>query len=104
MRWRLVSGNPETPITGGALDLDKDEYSPIYGRVNSSRGPLFHQLDLRVDKRWIYDTWRFSLYMDIQNVYNSASGGNYDYNYDFSERRRGQGLPVLPILGFKGEF
>ena len=70
MRWRLVSGNPYTPYSRGVLDADQDMYLPIAGKVNSGRLPTFHQLDVRMDKRWVFDTMMVSAYIDIQNIYN----------------------------------
>jgi TonB family protein len=104
LRWRYVSGNPETPVIGGVYNSDTDEYERILGAVNSARLPAFHQLDLRVDKSWIYDTWILSLYMDIQNTYNRSNVEGRQYNFDFSESRPQQGLPVLPALGIKVDF
>jgi outer membrane receptor protein involved in Fe transport len=103
-RWRLVTGNPTTPIVGAVFDSKIDEYVATYGEVNSARLEPFHQLDLRIDKRWIYDLWRFNVYMDVQNVYNRSNVEGYEYNFDFSRRRPQQGLPVLPIFGFRADF
>ena len=103
-RWRLVSGNPQTPITGAALDSDRDQYVPLYGAVNTSRAPMFHQLDLRLDKRWVFNTWMLTTYLDVQNVTNRANVESTTYNYDYSESGAVQGLPLIPALGIKAEF
>jgi outer membrane receptor for monomeric catechols len=103
-RFRLVSGNPITPVTGAVFNASNDRYDPTYGKVNSDRLPLFHQLDLRVDKRWIYQQWILNLYLDIQNVYNHANVENYDYNFNYRKSNPQQGLPILTILGVKAEF
>jgi len=103
-RWRYVSGNPYTPVTGATLNLDTDTYQPVTGAVNASRQPAFHQLDLRVDKRWVYDTWMFSAYMDIQNVYNHANTESWTYSYDYSQKSGGGGLSFLTIFGVRAEF
>ena len=103
-RFRLVSGNPITPVAGSVYNASLDRYDPYYGKVNSDRLPMFHQLDLRVDKRWIYQRWMLNLYLDIQNVYNQANVETYNYNYNFRKHNPQQGLPILPILGIKAEF
>ena len=103
-RWRYVTGSPTTPFDGGVFNVDTYEYEPVPGKVNSARFEDFHQLDLRVDKRWIYDTWKLNLYLDVQNLYNRSNVEGYQYNFDYSERVPSQGLPILPILGIKGEF
>jgi hypothetical protein len=104
VRWRLVSGNPNTPVSGAVFNADEDEYEPIFGRINSDRIPAFHQLDLRIDKRWIWPYLRFSAYLDIQNVYNRQNPEGVSYSYDYSQQRRAQGLPILPILGLRAEY
>ena len=52
-----VLGSPSLPALYSA---DAGAYTPLQGRAYSTRLPLFHQLDLRVDKRWQFKTWRFS--------------------------------------------
>ncbi len=103
-RFRLVSGNPRTPVVGSVYNASADRYDPIYGGVNTDRNAPFHQLDLRVDKRWIYQGWILGVYLDIQNIYNRANPEGLQYNFDFTDWRRQQGLPILTILGVRGEF
>jgi len=103
-RFRLVSGNPITPVSGAVYSASNDRYYATYGAVNSARLPLFHQLDLRVDKRWIYKSWILGVYLDVQNVYNRANTEDFDYNFNFRQSNPQQGLPILPILGIKGEL
>ena len=69
-RIRFASGNPSTPITGGIYDSDSDVYFPVRGAYFSDRVDSFFQLDLRVDKKWIKDTWILTGYLDIQNATN----------------------------------
>lgn len=104
IRWRVVSGSPTTNIVGGVFFSDDDEYRQIPGAVNASRLPLFHQLDIRVDKKWIWDTWSLNAYFSLINSYNRPNVDGFSYNYDFSESQPQQGLPVLPILGLKAEI
>ncbi len=103
-RFRLVSGNPITPVTGAVYNAAYDRYYPQYGEVNSSRLPMFNALDFRVDKRWIYQGWILNVYLDIQNVYNRSNVEDYEYNFNFRKSNPQQGLPILPILGIRGEL
>jgi TonB family protein len=104
LRFRLASGNPDTPVTGAIYDGDSDLYVPSYGRTNSTRLPLFHQLDLRVDKRWQWDCLALAVYLDVQNVYNQKNPEGYMYNYDYTEKQVFYGLPIIPSLGLKVEY
>jgi hypothetical protein len=108
-RFRIVSGPLDTPVLGSpALPAlyasDSGAYSPLQAKAYSTRLPLFHQLDLRVDKRWQFRSWRFSTYLDIQNVYNNAAVEGLSYNYNFSKQSYQTGIPIIPSLGLRGEF
>ncbi len=75
MRWRYLGGTPYTPY-------DYDESSLItnwdlrgqpifdYSQINAFRLNAFHQLDLRVDKKYFFPKWSLNWYVDIQNAYN----------------------------------
>jgi hypothetical protein len=103
-RFRLVSGNPYTPATGSIYFANTDVWVPTYGPVNSGRLGTFHALDLRVDRTWSFERWRLSAYLDVQNVYNHANQEGWQYKFDYSDRSPLTGLPILPILGVKGEW
>ncbi len=103
-RFRLVSGNPRTPIQGAVFNASSDRYDPIFGATNSSRLGAFHQLDLRLDKRWVYDRWMLNVYLDIQNTYNRSNPEGQQYNYNYRLSRPQQGLPLLTIVGIRAEF
>ena len=104
-RFRYVTGSPYTPNVGGIADFDSGSYAPIQEYpANRSRLPAFHQLDLRVDKTWEFQSWKLSTYLDLQNAYNRKNTENISYNYDYSESKPLPGLPILPVLGIRGEL
>jgi TonB family protein len=103
-RFRYVSGNLYTPITGSLYDADADQYVGVDGAVNSGRANAFHQLDVRIDKRWVFEKWMLDAYLDVQNVYNRANADGVQYNYDFSESESPRGVPIIPVVGLRGEF
>jgi outer membrane receptor for ferrienterochelin and colicin len=103
-RFRLVSGNPTTPVEGSVFDASRQRYLPIYGAQYSDRLPLFVQLDLRVDKRWIFNSWMLNAYLDLQNVLNRANPEAIQYNFNFAKSTVRQGFPIYPIIGLRGEF
>ncbi len=103
-RFRFASGNPLTPITGARRDDLTDVFIPTFGPVNSQRLPNFHQLDIRVDKNFIFERWSLDLYVDLTNAYNRPAKEGILYNYNYSESAFLEGLPILPILGAKGSF
>ncbi len=103
-RFRLVSGNPYTPVVGSVFDSATGVFVPVYGETNSDRLASFWALDLRVDKVWTFKDWTLTLYLDTQNVTNRENQEGWTYNYDYTERTPSTGLPILPILGLKGEW
>ncbi len=75
IKWRFSSGLPYTPYDAnysaliyvwdlngqGVLDFDQ---------LNAKRLDPFHQLDIRIDKKWFFENWNLDVYVDIQNIYN----------------------------------
>jgi TonB family protein len=102
--FRLVSGNPNTPVIGSIYDALSDVYIPIDGRVNTLRNPLFHQLDVRIQKKWIFEGWRLAVFLDIRNAYNQQNQEGIIFNYDYSRQTPLLGLPIIPALGIRGEL
>lgn len=104
-RFRLTSGYPYTRYDGYVYDADNDKYIGVPSKdTNSATLPLFHQLDIRVDKEWIFKAWRLGLYLEVQNVYYHKNPEGIVYNYDFSKMGYLSALPILPVLGIKGSF
>ena len=103
-RFRFVTGNPITPVDSALFDSDNDVYLPVRGSIFSQRLPNFLQLDLRLDKKWIFNSWILSFYLDVQNATNQKNTEQIQYAYDFSSSTGVTGLPVIPTLGLKGEF
>ncbi len=108
-RFRVVSGPLDTPVVRppslpALFVADAGAYAPLEGELFSERLPLFHQLDVRVDKRWQFRAWRLNAYLDVQNVYNNAADETLLYNYNFSQQTFQTGLPIIPSIGVRGEF
>jgi len=103
-RFRLVSGNPYTPQYPGTLDAQSGTYVATQGAGNSKRAPTFHQLDIRIDKTFVWRRIKLSLYLDVQNVYNRQNAEFVQYAYDFSTFQYIPGLPIIPSIGTKLEF
>ncbi len=103
-RLRYVTGNPTTPIVGAVFDADNDVYSPIRGPVFSQRLSPFFQADIRIDKKWVFEDWMLSLYLDVLNATNRQNREGVSYSYDYSEQTEVAGIPVFPTFGLRAEF
>ena len=77
---------------------------PIRGDIYSNRFAAFNQLDIRVDRKYVYDTWILTAYLDIQNILNAKNPSSIEYSYDYTQSEKVNGLPILPTVGIKGEF
>ena len=103
-RFRYATGNPTTPITGSIFDADSDSYTPIPGATNSERLDAYHEIDVRIERSWLFDSWKLTGFLDVANVYNRRNPEAYAYSYDYRQRQVIGGLPILPSFGMKGEF
>jgi hypothetical protein len=103
-RLRFSSGRPETPILEGTYDADADRYRPLRGERNSARRQPFTELNLRLDKTWLFDTWSFSAYLDVINVFNAENPEATQYDYRFRDTAPVRGVPIVPTLGLKGHW
>ncbi|WP_428263314.1 TonB-dependent receptor domain-containing protein [Haliangium sp.] len=103
-RFRLATGRPDTPVFDGTFDGDSGLYEPREGAELSDRRELFHQIDVRVEKTWLFDYFRISAYLDVQNLLNVDNVEAIQYDYRYRERAPVTSLPILPTLGVKGEW
>ncbi|KMQ51169.1 TonB family protein [Chitinispirillum alkaliphilum] len=104
-RLRYVTGKPYTPIVNRGESENWKGFFPIYGDTNSGRYNPFFQLDLRADKKIIFNNFIYSFYVDLQNIswFLYKSPEQYFYNYNYTER---QSISMIPMLrtGVKVEF
>ena len=103
-RLRYTSGDPYTPVIGGVFDSDDDVYLPTRGGLYSQRLSPFFEFDVRFDKKWIYDKWILSLYLDIENLTNASNPQAIINSYNYTQTATISGLPILPTFGVRGEF
>jgi hypothetical protein len=103
-RFRYVTGNPDTPVVGSVYSAELDQYRPVYGPIASVRRPAFHQLDVRVDKRWEMGPVALTTYLEVLNAYNAQNQEGTGYSYDFSESEPVTGMPIFPNIGVRGEL
>ncbi len=112
MRYRLSSGYMYTPDGYGFYDENIGTYLPLssYPAYNT-RLPLFHALDVRLDKTWEFK-WcgrcetpgKFSAYLDVLNVYNQGNVDGVSYDYNSTHQSYANDLPIIPSLGLRLEY
>jgi hypothetical protein len=100
-RWRYLGGRPYT----------RPVYHPEYQRwlldenvaVNANRYPAYHRLDLRIDRRFMFDGWNIVTYFDVMNVYNRKNVWEYYYKNNGSVETENQ-FSFMPVGGITVEF
>jgi outer membrane receptor protein involved in Fe transport len=103
-RFRYASGPLVTPVVASLYDVDGNYYYPLPGQPWSVRLPDFVQFDVRIDKRFVFDTWTLALYLDVQNVTNAQNPEGLFYSFNYTQKAYVYGIPILPSLGVRGEL
>jgi hypothetical protein len=96
-RFRLVTGNPYTPILG------QTENGEIQGPTLSRRLPDFIQVDLRADREWKRDWGTMKFFIDVQHATWPLRENYEDAGWDWENARPSyqKGLPILPMFGLE---
>lgn len=105
-RMRYVTGRPTTPLAhrSDIYSVDRNDFSATFGERDSARLRPFHQLDVRLDKSWLFESWTLTAYVDVQNVYNAYNVEATFADYRFRVQGEVPGIPFLPVVGVKGSF
>lgn len=105
-RFRYVTGRPKSALIHeyDVLQIDSNSYSGRFGPSGAARIKDFHQLDLRLDKNFVFESWTLAIYLDVQNVYNQANVEASFYDYRFRTEYEVPGVPILPVLGIKASL
>lgn len=104
MRWIYGSGFP----IPGFLRREGDRYFLAEQR-NRLRLPAYHRGDFRINKAFVFDRWKLTLYGEVINVTDHA---NYRFeSFNGYNARTGQAFltfdrmfPIIPSAGFLFEF
>lgn len=101
---RYTTGPLTTPYVGSIYDANGNYYYPLPDKLWSKRLPDFFQLDVRIDKRFVFQRWMLAFYVDCQNVTNRANVEATTYNYDYTKVQYVTGLPIIPAAGVRAEW
>lgn len=96
LKFRFATGNPYTPFNNNGTQS-------VFN-YNSARFKEFHSLDLRVDRRWDFDSWTLITYLDIQNIYNNKQSNTIRWDYRKGEVDQQSSIGLLPSIGISLEF
>lgn len=101
LKWRLVGGQPYTPFDMTLSEQKNGTYFDMT-RINTLRYPVYHSLDLRLEKRFVFKGWSLDAYIDVQNLYNRK---NVYYKFwDDGQEHTVYYLPIIPLIGIQAGF
>ncbi len=103
-RFQLASGRPEARVIGATFDADCGCYDSVTAGPRSTRVPTFMQLDVRIEKTWLFQLWSLGAFLDIINVTNRKNSEGTDYDYRFRESTPVTSFPFLPTIGVRGTW
>ena len=104
-QWRYQSGLRYTPLKPGFYDADWDLWYPLPGgKLNSAKLPDYQRLDLRIERQWLFQTWKMGAYLEVQNVYMHKNVIGILYADDWTNPQEVGWIPILPFLGMEAEF
>lgn len=115
VRWRYASGLVYTPkefITSEQeFQYISNSGQPVWSRgtwissdrINETRYPDYHRLDIALSSRYNYKTWSMAIYLTVENLYNRKNVAAYEYNSDGSKNAVYQ-FSLFPVGGIEIEF
>jgi hypothetical protein len=91
-------------VSASIYDANGNYFYPVQSQLYSRRLPDFFQLDVRIDKRFVFKEWMFAIYLDVQNATYRQNVEAVLNSYDYSKEAYLTGLPILPVLGLRAEW
>ncbi len=103
IRWNYAGGQPYTPFD---MVKSREFNTGIYdlSRVNAERMPVYHSLNLRIDKRFHFRTSNVVAYLSMWNLYNRKNVAIYLWNEGNKDVKTYYQWSFLPIIGIEYEL
>ncbi len=113
LRLQYTTGDPYDPLVDVTYNELFGFYQSEYGPANSARLPPTFQLDLRIDRRFVFRKWQLTAYVDFFNInyflYESPQAvvPNFSYPHNPETGETYETIVPqysLPSIGLKAEF
>ena len=95
--FRFFTGVPYTPYTTGTFNRLSSDY-------NSARVGVNHSMDVRVERKWVYEKSVLSVYLDVENIYGEKELQPPEWDQATNRVVQAASLGVVPSLGISIEF
>jgi len=104
-RLRVATGAPYTPVYDPARNPVRPGFiQNLPEEYLSERLDTTHQLDVRVDRRWNFQSWSMISFVDVQNIYNARPPSRPRWNFADGEVEDRGSIGILPSVGISAEF
>jgi hypothetical protein len=103
-RARFVTGEPRTEVVGAYFDARLGRWDPLLGAHNGIRLPDFFQLDVRGERRFELGEMKLAVYAEVHNVTSRTNAEEIAYSADYRAHDYISGLPLVAVLGIRGEL
>lgn len=102
-RWVYAGGRPYTPCD---IEASKAANRAILdsSRINGARYPAYHSLNIRIDRRFWFQTRNITVYISLWNTYNQQNVARYFWNKVQNKKDVEYQWSLLPIFGIEYEF
>lgn len=102
--FRYATGLPYTPYDlstrryiNGTWYAEKDPKS-------FARYPDYLRLDVRIDRRFVFNSWNLDVYIELWNLTNHTNVVSYNYSTDFLTTKAMTIFQFMPMIGIAAEF
>lgn len=102
-KFAYTSVRPYTPFLEPESVIQNRPISDL-GRVNESRAPAYHRLDLRVDRRFRFGWGTLVPYVEVQNLYNRRNVYEVVWNPKLRQADTIDQFSRLVLGGFSFKF
>ena len=89
---RFLGQSPFAPVDQMATLENYPAIILDYNDFGANRLEAFNQTDIRIDKKWNFDSWTFNVFLELQNAF----GQNTPQPPTFGLDRTDSGTIVLP--------
>jgi len=102
-RWTYAGGRPYTPFDE-TLSREANLGILDQSRVNAERYPAYHSLNIRVDRKFFFDSHMLDIYLSVWNTYNRKNVAGYFWNSTDNVIDVQNQWSLLPIVGVEYQF
>jgi len=102
-KWIYAGGTPFTPFD---IEKSRTQKRGVFdeSKINSERYPAYHSLNIRVDKRFHFNSTNLILYLSVWNAYDRRNVAGYFWNENKNSQSTLYQWNLLPIFGLEYEL